>query len=138
MKRLALLALVLAAGCATPLTPSRLAPSFATTFSGLYAQQQQHDGRTDLLAAGLQTRASCRRNGPDQKGPGEDWSCVVRYIDAGAPQAHAFEVQLKPDGCWRAEGSPVDQPALRTDPRSGQTRVNPLAEFDGCLDTSWR
>jgi hypothetical protein len=44
---------------------------------------------------------------------------------------------MKPDGCWKAEGPPTAQPAMLADPVTGRLSVNQLAEFDGCLDTSW-
>jgi hypothetical protein len=136
VKRLLLCALLLAA-CASPLTSRSLEPSFATTFSGLYALQQVGDGRVGVEAGRLGTRADCRRTGPEATGPGEDWVCSVQYLDSSTLFTQAFEVQVKPDGCWKAEAAPTAQPALRTDPLTGATRTNPLAEFDGCFDTSW-
>lgn len=139
MRRVLLLAALLcslfAAGCATPLTAGRVEASFARAFSGLYTLQQAQDGRA---VPGLQVRAGCRRTGPDATGPGEDWACVVQYVDAGTALSQAFELLVKPDGCWRAEAPPVSQPALRAHPVTGAPRPNPLAEFDGCFDTSWR
>ena len=138
MKRAALLVVpLLAAGCGSPLTSRSLEPSFARAFSGLYALQQSEDGRTDVEVSGLASSASCRRTGPDAAGPGEDWQCTVTYVDSGTSFTQSFEVQIKADGCWKAEAPPTVQPAVRADPTTGATRVNPLAEFDGCLDTSW-
>ena len=127
----------LLAACASPLTRTGLEPGFAKTFSGLYALQQTDDGRTGVVAAALQTKAACRRTGPQAQGPGEDWVCIVQYLDASTLFTQSFEVQLRPDGCWKADAPPTAQPALRTDPLTGATRPNPLSEFDGCLDTSW-
>lgn len=140
MRRLPLLAatLVATAACATPMTTTRVEASFASTFGSLYALQQTQDGRTDVTATRLQPRATCHRTGVDRQGPGDDWTCTVVYVDAHTSFTQAFELQVKPDGCWRAEAPPVAQPAVRTDPLTGVTRSNPLAEFDGCLDTSWR
>ncbi|MCW2599277.1 MAG: hypothetical protein JWM02_1106 [Frankiales bacterium] len=140
MKRgLALSALVLAAtACSSPLTPTRLGPPFAEVFGGLYATQQSQLGRTDVTARVLRPLASCRRTGTASDGPGEDWTCTVQYVDGGTVSAQSFEVQLKPDGCWKADGPPGAQPAELVDPATGTHRANPLAEFDGCLDTSWR
>ncbi|MCU1601092.1 MAG: uncharacterized protein JWO22_1801 [Frankiales bacterium] len=135
MKRLLLLVPLLLAGCGTPLTPSRVAPSFREVFVGLYAQQQQllrreAVGKVDPLAA-------CRRTGTDADGPGEDWVCSVQYVDLGTSSAQVFELQVKPDGCWKATGPPATQPAQLVDPVSSRPRTNPLSEFDGCLDTGW-
>lgn len=139
MKRLlAGAALVTAAACASPLTAGRVEASFAPTFGALYALQQSQDGRTDVDARGLGPRATCHRTGVDRNGPGDDWTCTVVYVDTQTTFTQAFELQVKPDGCWRAEAPPVAQPAVRTDPLTGVTRANPLSEFEGCLDTSWR
>jgi hypothetical protein len=131
-------ALVAVAACASPLTPARVEASFAPTFGALYALQQSQEGRTAVHAPALRPRATCRRTGTAASGPGEDWTCTVVYVDTQTSFTQTFELQVKPDGCWRAEAPPVAQPAVRTDPLTGVTRTNPLAEFDGCLDTSWR
>jgi hypothetical protein len=136
VKRL-LLVVPLLAGCATPATPARIGPSFVEVFSGLYVQQQQLLGREPLDRLGLHASASCRRTGSDAEGPGEDWVCSVQYVDLGTTTVQVFEVQVKPDGCWKADGAPAVQPAQLVEPVRQLTRTNPLAEFDGCLDTSW-
>lgn len=134
MKRLLLLLPVLVA-CSTSLQPQSVSRDLAHTFGGLYTLQQSDDGRAGVRVTAV--HATCARTGPDQKGPGEDWACTVQYTDAGVAFTQVFELQVKPDGCWRAEAPPTAQPAVRVDPVTGATRTNPLAEFDGCLDTSW-
>jgi hypothetical protein len=129
---------VLAVGCSTPATPTALSSSFADTFAGLYVGQQAQLGRAELTRDALHVQSTCTRRGAAQQGPGEDWVCLVRYSDADAPATQSFEVQVKPDGCWRAEGPPTVQPPTVADPATGRTSTNQLAEFDGCLDTSWR
>jgi hypothetical protein len=138
MRRAAVVAVLLATACSTPATPAALSSSFGETFTGLYVGQQAELGRTDISASGLQVRSSCQRHGRAKEGPGEDWICLVQYVDADSPATQSFEVQMKPDGCWKAEGPPTAQPATLADPVSGRVSVNRLAEFDGCLDTSWR
>ena len=128
---------LLLSGCSTPLTADRLGPSVAEVFGGLYASQQSQLGRSDVAADRLRPLAACRRNGSSADGPGEDWSCTVQYVDGDAAAAQSFELQVKPDGCWKAEGPPASQPAELVDPSTGARSTNPLAEFDGCLDTSW-
>jgi hypothetical protein len=134
MKRHLLLIPVLAA-CSTSLQPQPVSRDLARTFAGLYAQQQTDDGRTDVRVTDV--HATCGRTGTSHDGPGEDWACTVQYTDAGVGFTQTFELQVKPDGCWKAEAPPIAQPAVRVDPVTGATRTNPLAEFDGCLDTSW-
>jgi hypothetical protein len=128
-------AIALCGGCGTAMTRDRLGSSFAEVFSGLYVTQQSRLGRTDLT--GLRATATCARNGPAKDGPGEDWICRVQYVDQDTSYTQAFEVQAKPDGCWRAEGPPTAQPPQLVDAVDGSRRTNPLAEFDGCVDTSW-
>lgn len=127
----------LVSGCSTALTPQALSPAVSRTFSGLYVGQQQLLGRTDVSAADLHALGSCRRSSTAAEGPGEDWLCTVQYVDAVTSSAQTFEVQLKADGCWKADGPPATQPAVLVDPGSGRQVTNPLSEFDGCLDTSW-
>jgi hypothetical protein len=133
----ALGAALLAAACATPATPDALSSSFAEVFAGLYAGQQAQLGRPTVTPADLQARGRCSRRGTAQQGPGEDWVCLVQYVDADVAATQSFEVQMKPDGCWKAEGPPTAQPPQLTDAATGRVSVNQLAEFDGCLDTSW-
>ncbi|MCU1594757.1 MAG: hypothetical protein JWO12_2149 [Frankiales bacterium] len=128
---------VLASGCGSALTSERLSPSFATAFRALYVQQQSLVGRTSLASKDLQALSSCRRTGTAASGPGEDWVCTVQYVDAGASAVQTFEVQVKPDGCWKADGPPASQPAQLANPTDGSLQANPLSEFDGCFDTSW-
>ena len=139
MRRVALAAGValLATACSTPATPPALSSSVAEVFAGLYAGQQSRLGRTDVTPASLQPRARCSRSGSAQQGPGEDWICLIQYVDADTTATQSFEVQMKPDGCWKAEGPPATQPAMLADPLTGRLSVNQLAEFDGCLDVSW-
>lgn len=135
MKRL-LAGALLVAGCSTTLTAGRLGPSVAETFSGLYATQQAGLGRTDVVRRELRPVGSCRRTGTSPDGPGEDWTCTVQYVDSDTAAVQAFEVRLRPDGCWTADGPPGTQPATLTDAQTGSLRTNPLSEFDGCLDPS--
>ena len=120
------------------MTPATMSPAFGEVFAGLYATQQARLGRTDVTPSGLQPRAACARTGTSTEGPGEDWLCKVQYVDQDTAYTQSFEVQVKPDGCWRAEGPPTAQPAQLVDAVDGSRSTNPLAEFDGCLDTSWR
>lgn len=136
MKRLVVLGL-LVAGCATPATQQAMGPSFAEVFAGRYAAQQQALGRADVRAEALQPKAMCGRTGTSPDGPGEDWSCTVTYADGLTSGTQVFDVQVKPDGCWKAEGPPTVQAPVVVDAVTGAQATNPLAEFDGCLDPSW-
>ena len=127
----------LCGGCGTAMTRDRVSGSFGEVFAGLYVTQQSRLGRTDVTLGGLRPAAACARKGVAKDGPGEDWLCRVRYTDQDTAYTQAFELQMKPDGCWRAEGPPTAQPPELVDPVDGSRSTNPLAEFDGCLDTSW-
>lgn len=136
MKRLMVLAAVLV-GCSTSATQHSMGPSFTEVFAGRYTAQQQALGRTDVVAKALQAHAMCGRTGTSPEGPGEDWTCTVTYADGVTSGTQVFEVQVKPDGCWKADGPPTVQAPVIVDALTGQQATNPLAEFDGCLDTSW-
>ncbi len=125
------------AGCATVSTQQSVSVSFGQVFAGRYAAQQVQQGRTDVTRAGLQPTATCARSGAAPDGPGEDWICTVRYTDGVTSGTQVFEVQVKPDGCWKADGPPSVQPAQVVDALTGLPVTNPLSEFDGCLDTAW-
>lgn len=132
----ALVVALLLTGCGSALTREHLSPSFNTVFTQTYVRQQHLLGRHPLAPGQLQALSSCRRTGTSATGPGEDWQCLVTYLDVKKPAAQAFEVQLKSDGCWKANGSPTTQPAQLQAAVSGAPLTNPLSEFDGCLDTS--
>jgi hypothetical protein len=123
--------------CGTAATPTAVSASFTDVFGGLYVGQQKHLGRTEITRASLHASSRCHRTGTTSQGPGEDWLCLVQYDDAGTPAVQSFEVQVKPDGCWKADGPPASQPAQLVDAATGRLSVNQLSQFDGCLDTSW-
>jgi hypothetical protein len=129
---------LLTASCSTPATPGALSSDFSDVFAGRYLGQRALLGPAVLTRATLHAQSRCQRSGPAKEGPGEDWVCLVRYDDPDGPATQSFELQVKPDGCWTAEGSATAQPPVLANPETGAVSVNPLAEFDGCLDTSWR
>jgi hypothetical protein len=137
VKRAVVASALLCAACSSSLTTKDLTPSFEQSFGNLYVDQQRALGRTDVGLQSLHPLTSCRRTGTDVAGPGDDWLCTVQYTDGGAPTAQSFEVQLKPDGCWKADGPSTAQPAQLADPSTGALVTNPLSQFDGCFDTSW-
>lgn len=111
-----------------------------TTFANLYDLRQQQLGRPVPTAGALSPTARCDKGGPDvpDVGPGDTWSCLVVWQadGPGTPVGATYEVQLKTDGCYTADGPPsvVGQRLTRT--RTGGTGVNPIASFDGCFDIS--
>ena len=134
----ALLAAALA-GCAGPdITADAVAGSVAPTFANLYVRQQVEKGAPALPAAALSSSATCHRTDPDQPltGAGNDWLCTVRWLVAGpgTPVAANFDVDVRPDGCYDAQGPSlaVGQPTLVD--AAGDTVVNPLSDFQSCFD----
>ena len=69
-------------------------------------------------------------------GAGDDWVCaVVVYRRTGLPVGASIEVRVRTNGCYVA-----DPPFAVVGPVQLQSAVgevdNPLAEFDGCFDTT--
>lgn len=131
-----LLLLPLLAACGPSLDGATLAQSVGPAWARLYVRAQQLDGRTEASVAGLAASADCRRgtgSGP-ATGPGDDWQCAVTFTPSGAPrQRVVYDVVLRPDGCWTADGPPSVVGGATVVDVEGRTRVNPLAGIDGCL-----
>lgn len=137
MRRPALLLLALAlTGCGPSFDAATLAGSVAPSFAALYARAQEQQGRTEVTAQGLLASATCTRGGGDtlDVGPGDDWHCLVSFTPPGsAPQQVRYEVTLKPEGCYTADGPPAVVGDATVIDVEGARRVNPVYAFDGCL-----
>lgn len=129
------------AGCGVgPTTVANLQRDVAAVFGNSYVVQQRLLGRT-VSAVEVAAVASCSRPGRagGTGGPG-DWSCVLQWRPAAVGNSFlpplrtaAFEVSVRPDGCWSASGPPALVGAAVLVDASGRTVVNPAAAFDGCL-----
>lgn len=142
VRRLALLALVAGAllvslaGCAsTGVTAARLGDSVAPTFERLYRWKKSLEG--EPARRDLNTRAQCHRTTAKNpyEGAGSDWVCTVRFLVDGPNTEVSFNwnVQAKPDGCWNADGVPVQlgrQTVLTSD---GKRVIDPIYKVDGCF-----
>lgn len=116
------------AGCGSPVTSARLERSMAATVANLFVLQQQRIGAPPDAAAGLSAQASCYRGGPSRPraGAGDDWRCNVDYTTPQGPTTARFEVQVKTDGCYKADGTPDDVgQALLSDPATGDAGHEP-------------
>jgi ABC-2 type transport system permease protein len=137
MRRLlVLLLLVGAAGCGPDLSGTALADGVSRTFANLYVRAQALQGRTDVTASGLGAVAVCLRGARSttSSGPGDDWRCVIRFTDPSqGPREVLYEVVLKPDACYTADGPPAVVGALRMHDLEGRQVLNPIYAFDGCL-----
>ena len=143
MRRLAVAALTLAAVSAcggSGITRTAVQDSVGAAFGNLYARQQTLLGRPGRTSASAQAVASCGRSGatgrPDAGGPGDDWRCTVVWVDATRLTRATYDLQVRPTGCYVAEGPAAVVGAQRLDLPTGGSAVNPLAAFDGCLDLS--
>jgi hypothetical protein len=144
-RRLALLALVLVAvvvaltGCgSTGVTSSRLNASVAPTFERLYQWKRNLEG--EPAAKDLDTKAHCHRTTAKDpyKGAGSDWVCTVRFLVDGPNTAVSFNwnVQAKPDGCWNADGVPVQLGAQTVLTSTGKRVIDPIYKVDGCFSAT--
>ncbi len=121
-------------------TAARLEASIKPTFNGLVLLQQGLLGRHIPAHEALNDYAACVRRSGLTQGPGDDWICTLDMVvetDGAEPFSLtpvAFDVTVKADGCYKAEGPPtfIGQPEIRDD--HGAEVVNPLYAFDGCFD----
>ncbi len=133
------LAIVFAlAGCGPDrITAPAVSDAVAAVFGRLALLQQQIVGRGN--AAPVDVRAACGRGAPSAggAGAGDDWACELSWTPAGSARMQSrYDVRLRPDGCFTAEGPPSAVGATVLLSRDGQMVVNPLTAFDGCLDVA--
>jgi len=146
-----LVAALLVTGCTADVTGAKVQQAFGTTFRRLYLQQLALEGKPRpasllrqvghghrLQPVGFYSQARCRkgaRHSP-QTGAGDDWTCREFYQRSDGTIAEAdYEVSVRTDGCLLATGpAQVVGPPQIVD-RSGQTVVNPLAQFYACFST---
>jgi hypothetical protein len=133
-------AVVVLAGCGpVDITRAKLQDDFGPTFRNMYVLQQKLLGHTPRSVPARVSRARCVKggNGTPDRGPGDNWTCLVDWPAAdGHIEGLTYEVDVKPEGCYTAQGPAtyVGQQTMRA--ADGRSVTNPLFEFDGCLDTS--
>jgi ABC-2 type transport system permease protein len=132
VKRLVPLLLLLA-GCTSSYDARSLADSVGRTYAHLYERSLQQAGNP--APEPVRVFAVCVRGGEDtpDRGPGDDWRCRVEHLRLNGPPPVTYEVTLKPDGCFTAEGPPAVVGGARVTDVDGVSRLNPLYAFDGCL-----
>lgn len=112
-------ALVLLTACGgSAVTRGRLESALGTTFGNLYA-----GGVPGLSPLAVGASASCDRGGPGvaDEGAGDNWACRLRWVDvSGRLQQAGYGLQVRPDGCWKAEAEAG--PGAAAAPKA----------FDGC------
>lgn len=123
-------------GCASSITQARLDNAVGPTFAHLYRLQHQIMGFPPVIDP--QASAQCQRTGRGvpNSGAGDDWICQVSLVVAGQLQsAYTYDLSVKADGCYVADGSPGLVGGAMLTAANGQNQVNPLFAFDGCFDT---
>ena len=116
-----------------------LEASVGTSFGHLYRLQLRELHRPDTTEQQLRTTASCDKGGAmaDDRGPGNDWRCVVGWHIAGATATGSaiYQLDVAPDGRYVADGDGPQQVngffRVRT---SKGDAPNPLWQFDGSVD----
>ncbi|MFD0690875.1 ABC transporter permease [Actinomadura fibrosa] len=135
---------VVVLGAATPADGSgvvrtKVQDSLATSFAHLYRLQTAELHRPAVTEAQLRAAASCDKGGGRvaDKGPGNDWRCVVTWRLPGVTSAGSaiYQLDITPDGRYVADGDGPKEVngyfQVRTP--SGDA-PNPLWQFDGNID----
>jgi ABC-2 type transport system permease protein len=134
-------------GCVAAATPAsgsgidraKLDHSLATAYAHLYRLQSRELHRPEVTEAQLRTSAACDKGGSlvEDKGPGNDWRCVVSWHIPGATATGSaiYQLDVTPDGRYVADG---DGPQsvngfFQVHTSTGDT-PNPLWQFDGLVD----
>ncbi|MEU1628991.1 hypothetical protein ABZ746_27490 [Streptomyces sp. NPDC020096] len=135
---MALLGGTAACGAGPDITSPRLEHALGPTFRNLFVLQQTELHGSDNMPS-PDTWANCAKGGRKSggSGPGDDWVCLVHWPSpSGITQPVAYEVTVRPTGCYSAQGPAnlVGQQRLRG--ADGLEHTNPLYEFDGCFDTA--
>jgi ABC-2 type transport system permease protein len=95
--------------------------------------------RPDVTEAQLRTSAACDKGGSrvEDRGPGNDWRCVVtwRLPGATATGSAIYQLDVTPDGRYVADGDgPQEVNGFFQVRTSAGDAPNPLWQFDGCVD----
>ena len=85
----------------------------------------------------LNTKAHCLKGDasvPDQ-GAGANWVCTITFLIDGAdtPVSFNWNLTVKPDGCWTAEGTPAQLGGQTIQTRTGKSVTDPIYAIDGCF-----
>jgi ABC-2 type transport system permease protein len=134
-------AAALLSGCGgSGVTPPALQASMARSFANLYVLYQVEEGNPRPNPADLRPQASCQKGtqSTPQVGPGNNWVCYVTYLvdGPGTPVTATYNVDVKPDGCYAADGDgPASLNGSLTITGPGDRQFNnPLRLIDGCFD----
>jgi ABC-2 type transport system permease protein len=117
----------------------RVEASLAAVFANLYVLQQRELANPAVTAEGIGATASCDKGGQDvaDRGPGNDWRCVLTWHVAGAsaPARAIYQLDVSADGRYVADGDgPKEVNGWFTVAAPGGVRANPLWQLDGLVD----
>jgi len=116
-----------------------LEASVATAYAHLYRMQSRELHRPDVTEQQLRTGASCDKGGSlvDDRGPGNDWRCVVTWHipNATATGSAIYQLDVNADGRYVADGDgPQEVNGFFQVHTSAGDAPNPLWQFDGLVD----
>jgi ABC-2 type transport system permease protein len=123
----------------TSITANKLEKSISQTFNNLTVLQQKDLGRNVPAGGHLDLIAFCQRQGVLQthRGPGADWLCGIDIPKLfGEPTEVSYDVDVKPNGCYTAEGPPSFIGPLTIRRPNHPPIVNPLFRFNGCFEVA--
>lgn len=117
----------------------KLQDSLATSFGHLYRTQLAELHRPDATEAQLRTTASCDKGGSlvEDRGPGNDWRCVVRWHVPGSKVTGSaiYQLDVTSDGRYVADGDgPKEVNGFFVVHTDRGDAPNPLWQFDGSVD----
>lgn len=123
----------------TSITAGKLQRSIALTFANLTALQQADLGRYVPAGSHLPDGALCSRQGVRQsnRGAGDNWLCnlYIPNLPKEPTEVH-YDVAVKPNGCYTAEGPESFIGPLTIHRPDGQAILNPLFRFSGCFEVA--
>ncbi len=123
----------------TSVTATKLNRSIGLAFANLTALQQTDLGRHVPAGSHLHDSALCSRQGVRHpyRGAGDNWLCHI-YIPnlPKEPTEVSYDVTVKPNGCYTAEGPEAFIGPLTIHRPNGQTILNPLFRFSGCFEVA--
>ncbi len=117
----------------------KLEGSLATAYAHLYRLQSRELDRPDVTEAQLSTTATCDKGGSlvEDRGPGNDWRCVVSWHIPGATATGSaiYQLDVASDGRYVADGDGPQEVNgfFQVDTSTGYA-PNPLWQFDGSVD----
>ena len=123
------------------ITDTKLNDAIGSTFGNLTALQQTDLGRVVPAGTHLDDYAVCSRQGgkPVYSGPGDNWLCIIyipKLTKLGEFTEVHYDVAVKPNGCYTAEGPESFIGPLTIHRPNGPPVLNPLFRFDGCFEVA--